>query len=173
MRYALINDNIVIDTVETDSESEVAALASRFGLVVSCSGSVTAGWVVDGNKVVPPYDKKAISSANTASLKMSIIDKKKYADDLLERFKNKNIVEGINAVQGMWMHSRMRAVSFTFYGLPVIVDILNMAVSGDVELACLALMYTTPDDGSAAYHWLTQERINWIVADMKGFLGWA
>jgi len=117
----------------------------------------------------PPSPQEQLEYALSKTIK----DRKEYAEDLLERFKKKNLSEGINAIQGMWMHSRMRAVSFTFYGLPVVIDILNMAVSGDVELACLALMNTAPDDGSQPFHWLTQARINWLVADMKSFLGWS
>jgi hypothetical protein len=122
-----------------------------------------------------PYAKAPPSTQDIADsyLMHSIEDRKRYADNLLERFKFKNISEGINAVQGLHMHHRMRACAINFYGVPLTIDVLNLAVSGDIEIACLTIMNTTADDMSQPYHWLSQERLNWLVADMKSFLGWS
>ena len=119
--------------------------------------------------------KYAVAPVDPAqeSLKLSIKQRREYADDLIERLKFKNISEGINALQAMCMHHKMRALSVTFYGVPMTLDILNMVVSGDIEVACLSLMNCTPDDMSQPFHWLNQDRVNWIVADMKQYLGWA
>lgn len=117
------------------------------------------------------YDSKAAErlSYNTSLL---IKERKVYADDLLERFKKQNISEGINVLQGIHMHSKMRAFPITISGLSFTLDIMNMAVSGDIEIACVSLQYGTPDDMSQTYHWLSAARISWLVADMKTFLGW-
>lgn len=116
---------------------------------------------------VPPINQAA------EHLQLTISQRKAYAEDLIERFKFRNISDGINALQAMHMHHRMRALNITFYSVPLTLDLLNMVVSGDVEVACLALMSATPDDMSAPYHWLNAERIAWLVADMKNYLGWA
>lgn len=121
------------------------------------------------------YSKQPVTQSEIASsyLSNTIQERKKYAEDLLERFKKKNINEGINALQGMWMHNRMRAASITFYGVPFTIDVMNLAVSGDIEIACLTLMNVTPDDDSMPYHWLNTNRVNWLVTDMKQYLGWS
>jgi hypothetical protein len=134
--------------------------------------------ISDEMKVVLRNDFNQIANLPTPSeiqesyLKNTIRQRKEYADDLLERLKQKNISEGINALQGMWMHSRMRALPITFMGLPFTQDIMNMAVSGDIEIACLTLMNATPDDMTQPYHWWSQDRINWLITDMKNYLGW-
>lgn len=107
-------------------------------------------------------------------LEQSIKARKLYAEDLLERFKKKNISEGINVLQAINMHAKVRALPVTFMGHSMTVDLLNCAISGDIEVAVLTLLYCTDiDDMTQPYHWLNQERVNWLVADMKGYLGWA
>jgi hypothetical protein len=49
---------------------------------------------------------------------------------------------------------------------------MNMGLSGDIETACLTLMSGQPDDMTQPYHWMNQERINFLVTEMKAFLGW-
>lgn len=119
--------------------------------------------------------KYSVAPVNPAleSLKLTIKQRREYADDLIERLKFKNISEGINALQAMYMHHKMRALSVTFYGVPMTLDLMNMVVSGDIEVACLSLMNCTPDDMSQPFHWLSADRVSWIVADMKSYLGWA
>lgn len=118
----------------------------------------------------------AISSQEQAArnISISIKERKQYAEDLLERFKKKNISEGINALQAINMQAKVRALPVTFMGHSVTVDLLNCAISGDIEVAVLSLLYCTDiDDMSQPYHWLSQARVDWLVADMKNFLGWA
>lgn len=97
----------------------------------------------------------------------------KFGRLLMLAFKQKNISEGITAGQAIWLHSRMREYTVNFPGQPTCkVDILNMALSGDIEAGCLALMYGVPDDMSEAHHWVSADRVNWLVTQCKGFLGW-
>jgi len=116
-----------------------------------------------------PYKVRPLG---TDVLRDTIKARKDYADDLIERFKYRNVSEGINALQAMYMHHKMRALTVTFYGVPMTLDILNMVVSGDIEVACLSLMNCSPDTGLLPYHWLTQDRVDWLVSDMKKYLGW-
>jgi hypothetical protein len=106
------------------------------------------------------------------AISMSISVRKAYCDDLMDRFKKQNILAGINGSQGLWMHHRLRAMAVTAFGVDYVIDIVNMIVSGDVELGCIALQYSVPDDMSQSYHWLSATRINWLIADLKNFLGW-
>lgn len=96
-----------------------------------------------------------------------------FAKDLMSEFKQANKDAGINGLQAMWMHHRVRAWAFTFYGVPVVVDIPNMVISGDLETACLALMNGTCDDMSQPYHWMSVDRRDWLVNNLKSFLGWS
>lgn len=128
---------------------------------------VCVGWISNGNKLEAPFldeDQK---------LQISIDARKKFADELLEKFKARNIKDGINALQAMHMHHLLRAYNVTFAGVPMIVDIMNMAISGDLEVACLSLLYGETEDGSLPYHWMTASRKLWLINELKSFLGWA
>lgn len=106
------------------------------------------------------------------TLYFSIIDRKKYCEELMERLKRINISSGITASQGFWLHTRLRKHVFTYAGVEYTIDVMNLIISGDVELGCIALMYFPPDDMTQTYHFFTQERIDWLVADLKQYLGW-
>ena len=118
----------------------------------------------------------AVAPDNSAaeSYKMFNIEQRKaFCDKLLSDFKLRNINDGINAIQGMHMHHRMRALEVSFYGNNFSIDVMNLAISGDIELACLALIYCTPDDMSDSKHWMSSARRDWLVGQMKAFLGWS
>lgn len=107
------------------------------------------------------------------ALTFSIKVRKEFAERLLEEFKFKNLSEGVNALQGMWIQHKMRALPVSFMGVNFTLDILNMAVSGDVEIACLALQNCELDDMTMPYHWFNSARRDWLVSEMKKFLGWS
>lgn len=120
-------------------------------------------------KVAPPSEQEILDSR----LRYSIKDRKIWAEDMMERFKKRNIESGINALQSLWLHHRMRALEINFSGVPMTLDILNMAVSGDIETACIALMYSSVDSGFETQHWYVEDTKNWLVNEMKQYLGWA
>jgi hypothetical protein len=96
-----------------------------------------------------------------------------FAKNLFMEFKEKNKAEGITGTQALWMHHRVRALEVNFPSMPATIqDIINMAASGDIETACLCLLYCQADDMTQPYHWLSQARINWLVSGMKAHLGW-
>lgn len=105
-------------------------------------------------------------------LDISIQKKIDFAQDLIDRLKKKNILEGINAAQGMWMHQKVRALPVSFAGMTFTIDLMNLVISGDLELACLSLIYSPADDMSETYHWLSSDRKAWIINELKLFLGW-
>lgn len=97
----------------------------------------------------------------------------KFASDLFRAFKQKNIDEGINGAQALWLHHRMRALEISYPGQPLMtVDIMNMSLSGDIVTSCLALIYCQPDDMTETRHWFSAERKAWLITQMKAFLGW-
>lgn len=122
-----------------------------------------------------PYALPPMTQAEMQAsyVKYTIKERKQYSEDLIERLKEKNINEGINIAQALWMHHRMRANSISFSGIPFTIDIMNLVISGDIEVACVTLMNTTADDMSQPFHWLSQDRINWLILDMKAYLGWS
>lgn len=110
----------------------------------------------------------------TAQQKGDYFSNVEFARNLFMYFKQKNKDEGITGAQALWMHSRVRALEVSLPGMPTTTqDIINMGASGDIETACLCLLYCTPDDMSQPYHWLSSERIAWLVGHMKSHLGWS
>jgi hypothetical protein len=106
-------------------------------------------------------------------LNFTIKQRKEFADLLLEKFKLRNIKDGINALQGMHMHHLLRAYPVSFMGQSFVIDIMNLAISGDLEIACLCLMYGATDDMSESYHWLSADRKSYLISEIKGCIGWS
>lgn len=113
---------------------------------------------------------------NNEAHKADQMAKKDFGEKLMIAFKQKNILEGINLHQAIWLHSRMRAWEVSIpsvFGTDVVkVDIINMITAGDIETATVALQFGTADDMTKSYHWVSQERINWLVNQSKKWLGW-
>jgi len=57
--------------------------------------------------------------------------------------------------------------------VPMIIDMLNLVVSGDIEVACLTLQLLSLDDMTQPFHWLNEDRRTWMVNECKTYLGWA
>jgi hypothetical protein len=119
---------------------------------------------------VAPPDPAVVAITKT------IEENNRYAKDLMKRMKALNLGNNMNIGQALWMHHRLRAldIDLTPLGMPMTLtlDILNLVVSGDIETGCVALQITEPDDMSMPYHCISRDFINWIVADMKSYLGW-
>ena len=95
-----------------------------------------------------------------------------FARTLFMEFKQKNKDDGINIYQAMWMHHRMRSLAVNMGGFETVQDIINMGASGDIETACVCLQYCQADDMTQSYHWLSQDRLNYLIERMKNHLGW-
>jgi hypothetical protein len=117
---------------------------------------------------------------HNANFVSSIVSKtvsqnKQFADNLMERLKNKNILDGLSSIdQAAWVHHRLRKMDYTMSDGQTVVqlDIMNLVVSGDVETAAMALSQMQPDDMSEPHHWLNTERINWIRNEIHSYLNW-
>lgn len=185
MTYALINDNKV--TALVDETEDINTLSKNNQHVITAPPNCLVGWVLDGNKVKPAYDVQTqkineVSGSNYVDI--SVEKRKIYSEDMMERFKKRNMSTGnINIAQAMWMHHRLRALPVTFVHpiltngeyVSMTLDLMNLAIPGDVEVSCIALQCIHPsqfDDMSKPYHYFTSEVRDWLVADMKKFLGW-
>lgn len=99
--------------------------------------------------------------------------KKSFATQLLIAFKDRNVIDGISAAQAIHLHSFVRSLPVNMPGLPQQnPDLMNMALSGDIEAACIALMYCEVEDMSQPWHWFNAERRDWLVTELKSFLRW-
>jgi len=122
----------------------------------------------------------AIEAEENAVKEMLRVNQEKidFGRKLMLNFKNMNIEQGINPVQAIWLHAKTRKLQVQIpqqaFGAAIDceVDILNMALSGDLEAGCIALQFAIPDDMTEAYHWLNQDRINFLVTEIKAYLGW-
>lgn len=115
---------------------------------------------------------KSSEEAQTEYLQATVIERQVIAAGIMQKVKIRNISAGVNAIQSMWVHHKLRALPVHFMGVDFTLDIMNMIVSGDLETACLALMFCEADDMTQPYHWLNRERIDTIVEDIKAVLGW-
>ena len=105
----------------------------------------------------------------------SVHENKAYADNMMQRLKQKNIIEGLSSIdQAAWIHHRLRKIDYTLSDNVTVVqiDVMNLVVSGDIETAEQVLGQIVPDDMTQAYHWLSQARIDWIRNDIRTYLGW-
>lgn len=105
-------------------------------------------------------------------INQSVEERRRLARILMDQIKARNLALGINGMQALWAHHRLRALGVNFMGLEVTIDIMNLIVSGDMEVAAISLMNCEPDDMSQPYHWLSAANIEWIVVRLKAILGW-
>jgi hypothetical protein len=110
--------------------------------------------------------------------------RREFGSKLMLAFKQKNIAEGIQWYQALYLHGRMRewqvtmpsALLTAMGGVPdpnIRVDMVNIIVAGDIETASLALTYGTADAMTSPFHWISQERMDWMNTQLKAWLGWA
>lgn len=94
-----------------------------------------------------------------------------FSKSLAAEFKQKNKDEEINIMQAMWVNHRFRAWTYTYNLVTYTVSIQQALISGDVQTAYVALISGTPDSMLLPYHWLNQDRIDWLANQMKAHLG--
>ena len=113
---------------------------------------------------------------------------KEFSDNLIQQMKLMNSANGINLGQALWVHHRLRALEVNItpelaamfpgvgldsvVGLPLVIDIMNLVISGDVEVAYVSLLACVPDSGSEPHHFLLASTITWIRHQIGVHLGW-
>ena len=99
---------------------------------------------------------------------------KAAADRVMEQFKKNNLVRFMESgltqeqslLKSLWVHHRLRAVEITVGELPLVIDLMNLCISGDIETAYFVMCYMQPDDMTQPQHFLSED----VVAELKGFL---
>lgn len=113
---------------------------------------------------------------------------REFATDLMIRMKVMNAAVGINLGQALWVHHRMRALDIVIpqeladnfpgsglesvVGVAMTIDLLNLVISGDLEVAYVCLAACVPDAGNQPHHFLVADAVAWIRHEIGVFLGW-
>lgn len=151
----------------SEAVSNYAGLIKESGLI-KVNGSAMNELNLDAviSAHVPDYTKIYVQN--------TVAENKTFADDMMQRMKEKNLLEGLSSIdQAAWVHHRLRKTDYTLdAGLTIQIDVMNLVISGDIETAEKVLGQMAPDDMSQPYHWLNQDRINWIRNEIRTFLGW-
>lgn len=116
-----------------------------------------------------------VPNTTIIAISKTVQQNKEFADDMMQRLKEKNIAEGLDTIdKSAWVHHRLRKVDYTMDDTVTVIqlDVLNLVVSGDIETADKVLGQISPDDMTEDYHWLTQARIDWIRNEIRTYLGW-
>lgn len=76
-----------------------------------------------------------------------------------------------SAEQRAWLQARMRAVTITMSnGDTIVMDMLNLVISGEAKAAYFAAQQITPDDMTKPYHCFTQELVDGMIGMLYGYL---
>lgn len=127
---------------------------------------------------------------SNASYKADNEARQDFGELLMLAFKQKNISEGMNWTQAIHLHARVKdwivtyptpaefphpsyaALGAIIGGQTKTVDVFNMIKGGDIETACFSLMFGANDDMTSPVHWVNEERRQWLISQMKVWLGW-
>jgi hypothetical protein len=108
-------------------------------------------------------------------LDKTVAENRLFSEDLIQRFKKQNLISGLSTIdRAAWVHHRLRKVDYLLSDNETLIhiDVLNLVISGDIETAEQVLGQMSPDDMSEDYHWLNQERINWLRNEIRKYLEW-
>jgi hypothetical protein len=94
-----------------------------------------------------------------------------FGRTLLHDFMRKNILEGMNISQSLWVFSRFEAfeVSTSFGSKRV--DLFKMFQSGAIPTVYFCILQVSPDSMEEGYHWITADRLEWVKVRLREFLG--
>lgn len=154
---------------------ETASVENFYGL-----SQTTTTVEVLGDSLLDETSLDAVIAAHipdtvTPYVAKTVQESKIFADDLMQRMKQKNILEGLSDLeQAAWVHHRLRKVPVTLSDETTVleIDVMNLVISGDMETADMVLGQMIADDMTKTYHWLNQERIDWIRNEIRTYLGW-
>lgn len=178
---------MILKTYNVTNDFSSGVLISQLHYEIQANGSVTnfLGITKFGDSVSINGDSMneinldAAIVAHTPNLTQvyihnTVIENKAFADDMMQRMKERNILEGLSGIdQAAWVHHRFRKTDYVLDDGPTVqIDVLNLVVSGDIETAEHVLGQMLPDDMTEVYHWLTQDRLDWMRNEIRAFLGW-
>ena len=94
-----------------------------------------------------------------------------FTTKLLKDWMRKNTIEGMSIQQSVWVFSRFEEFTVVINGQTRKVDIFKMFSSGAIPTLFYCLLKVQPDPMTEPYHWVTQERINWVLNELETWLG--
>jgi hypothetical protein len=95
----------------------------------------------------------------------------KFTNKLLRDWMRKNTIEGMNIAQSLWIFSRFEEYTIQIAGQTKTVDLFKMFASGAIPTLYYCLLKVQPDPMTESYHWLTQERLDWVKNEVENWLG--
>lgn len=106
--------------------------------------------------------------------------KKSFLENLLIAVKQKNIQEGINIFQYLYLLEKTKnwvvtiPNGYPYAGTSYTINLMSTFYTGDIEMLAKTLDWgrSNCDDMSQSIHWLNEERLNWILNEIKAYLGW-
>jgi hypothetical protein len=110
---------------------------------------------------------------------------RQFAQELRAKMKSESRAAGVTPSQALWNHHRLRELSVVIpsgagnifpavtalEGQTLKIDLFNILVSGDLEIAYIALAFAVPDSMEAPYHWLSSNFIAMIRTEIGLYLG--
>jgi hypothetical protein len=110
-----------------------------------------------------------------------LAERKMFLNKLMLAMKAKNIGEGVNIFQYLNMMQKIKNWAVTipngypYAGTVYTINLLDCCFTGDIESLAKALDWgrSNCDDMSQSYHFLSEARLDWILSELKAYLGWA
>jgi hypothetical protein len=94
-----------------------------------------------------------------------------FGRTLLHDWMRRNTLEGMNISQSLHVFSRFEDFYVNFGNGPKKVDLFKMFYSGAIPTIYFSLLQVAPDSMVESYHWLTQERLDWVKNQVANYLG--
>ena len=94
-----------------------------------------------------------------------------FGQKLLHDWMRKNTLEGMSVKQSIWVFSRFEDFEVQCDFGSKKVDLFKMFYSGALPTVYFCLLQVAPDPMTEDYHWLTQERIDWVKEQIEEFIG--
>jgi hypothetical protein len=130
---------------------------------------------------------EAQQQTTEAFKKFTITERRQWAEGLMEELKLMNIEAGVDLSQSLWLHHRLRNLTFTvapghvtafpplapLLNQTITIDFMNLVISGDIETGFAALVCAAPDDMSQPFHSFSSQLIGFIQMRIAQYLGWS
>ena len=94
-----------------------------------------------------------------------------FGKQLLHDWMRKNTLEGMNVKQSLWVFSRFEQFTISCDFGEKHVDLFKMFQSGALPTVYYCILQVQPDTMTEDYHWLTQERLDWVKEKIEAHLG--
>jgi hypothetical protein len=94
-----------------------------------------------------------------------------FGQNLLHDWMRKNVLEGMSIKQSLWVFARFEDFKINCDFGEKHVDLFKMFQSGAIPTVYFCILQIQPDDMTQPYHWLTQERLDWVKEKIELHIG--